>query len=903
VYDRLREEEAIQYLLVNRSSGFTIDAIESAESTTYPPDSDLHSLAAVTDRRVLFLTGQADSDRTVSLNAGEITGANVKSGLLSTTVHIETETEMYAFPVRKRDSSDPAAAVTYIQEHLVPSQSVAQSNGATQGDVAANEQGNDDSQQTGPNGDSAFVTDEQQLAVKTRDRFRTARKHISTVDTTEDNLGETIESLETAKEEFESIAHAPGINSEKVNEAVERLESLLEPLHQIRAAISEGNRKLTLVNESTQVRREPLKDTLSTIDEAIDTAERLGRTPTRLQKLREQIEAELESATEQSGADTDTTEAPDGQEQEQKPDTAEPTRSDATARELGDQTTGSLAKEGDNAAGHSIPAHSADEANTTATGDGSTGAGGDDAHATGLKSISSVNTEKAEILAEAGYDSIDAVRSASYRELTNIDGISNLLGVRIQNDLDMLKTSDDSTSEQTGDDSTSEQTPQEEIINEVEKIAKELSKRPTMTEFNEHSQYDSSNVYDHFDAWDDAIEAAEIPVDVREKLIDELHQLKSELGFIPRSSHLDERSQFSAHDYQQEFDSFDEALQEAGFDLEAQVTETIEEVVEEAEDDPYLSDFEELSPYSSGAVYKFFDSWDAAISAVSDDGSGSSVQAKPPTTDKKESSTTDPSTARQIKDIDPEQNELSERYELIRNLRKLCELVIETRAETENEGDMTDPMKTWEDRVAKFHAGDSIDRDSYGTQQAELNSFSMAEYRSVFGTGQRTTEFEHVQTRPLTPTVQALLAPHTDEDLETYHLPVDTKAGARFPVIVESQAELERATEMSNRLPSHPNPAAIDKDESGQDETKQDEDGTEKTGHQPGTDRSSNCTSKKSGSELTEIHGITDSIAQSLQHAGYQTRDDLQDASVDDLAAVDGVGEQVAMRIIINVGG
>ena len=55
--------------------------------------------------------------------------------------------------------------------------------------------------------------------------------------------------------------------------------------------------------------------------------------------------------------------------------------------------------------------------------------------------------------------------------------------------------------------------------------------------------------------------------------------------------------------------------------------------------------------------------------------------------------------------------------------------------------------------------------------------------------------------------------------------------------------------------------------------------------------------------ELQDVNGVTDRIEQSLRRSGFDTRSELKRASVDDLAEVDGVSKQVAMRIKVDVGG
>ena len=55
--------------------------------------------------------------------------------------------------------------------------------------------------------------------------------------------------------------------------------------------------------------------------------------------------------------------------------------------------------------------------------------------------------------------------------------------------------------------------------------------------------------------------------------------------------------------------------------------------------------------------------------------------------------------------------------------------------------------------------------------------------------------------------------------------------------------------------------------------------------------------------DLQEVNGVTDTIEQSLRESGFHMRDDLQDASPEEIAEADGVSKQVAMRIKLDVGG
>jgi len=54
--------------------------------------------------------------------------------------------------------------------------------------------------------------------------------------------------------------------------------------------------------------------------------------------------------------------------------------------------------------------------------------------------------------------------------------------------------------------------------------------------------------------------------------------------------------------------------------------------------------------------------------------------------------------------------------------------------------------------------------------------------------------------------------------------------------------------------------------------------------------------------DLTEIGGVGDETAESLREAGYETVEDVREASQDDIAAVDGVSTALAARVKADVG-
>jgi hypothetical protein len=300
-------------------------------------------------------------------------------------------------------------------------------------------------------------------------------------------------------------------------------------------------------------------------------------------------------------------------------------------------------------------------------------------------------------------------------------------------------------------------------------------------------------VYDHFDSWYGIVQAAEINSATRQDLLHELYRLKKELGVPPLAAQIKEDGRFSAYDYQMEFGSMEEALEKIGIDIKSTLLHEIVRIIHDSDDEPTLADFSELTPYSQGAIYKWFNSWEEAI----DTAKGQQASAIPSFNDG------------DVGEYTLIRNELSELYELVRNLRMLTNTVVQVRNKLTNDGTAgsTDPMDGWAKKVDKFWNGKATNEPGYKSQQTNRNPFSMIEYRQKYGNGDRITEFEHASARQVTPAVAALISSYVYLDTESIYLPVDPENSVPIPVIVESEDALRSASNMLQRLPSRPDAA------------------------------------------------------------------------------------------------
>jgi hypothetical protein len=96
------------------------------------------------------------------------------------------------------------------------------------------------------------------------------------------------------------------------------------------------------------------------------------------------------------------------------------------------------------------------------------------------------------------------------------------------------------------------------------------------------------------------------------ELIEELQWVDEEVEGIPYPADMNESGAFTAHDYQEAFGSWDDALDVAGIDKEEQLLEDMQVVAEEVGEDMTAPEMNEYGRYSSTMAARYFGSWTEA---------------------------------------------------------------------------------------------------------------------------------------------------------------------------------------------------------------------------------------------------------------------------------------------------
>jgi hypothetical protein len=109
---------------------------------------------------------------------------------------------------------------------------------------------------------------------------------------------------------------------------------------------------------------------------------------------------------------------------------------------------------------------------------------------------------------------------------------------------------------------------EEELLNEIERVGKIVSKKPAKSDMKEHAKYSPSMYYDYFSTWKEAKGQVDMDFEYIEELLDDLQRIYSEKGRPPRADDIQEKSDYSIQDYEKVFESLDEALEAASINME-----------------------------------------------------------------------------------------------------------------------------------------------------------------------------------------------------------------------------------------------------------------------------------------------------------------------------------------------
>lgn len=160
-----------------------------------------------------------------------------------------------------------------------------------------------------------------------------------------------------------------------------------------------------------------------------------------------------------------------------------------------------------------------------------------------------------------------------------------------------------------------------DLIAELERLADELGRVPTTSDVRDHGDVSLTPYYSHFDGFTNALEAADLEREgrnrgiAREDLLEGLRTFAAEIGEAPTREQMNADGPYSSMPYYREFDSWNDALEAAGLDpnheylTDDQLLEDLRRLADEHGEPVRVEDVDEHGKYDPSTYFKRFDSW------------------------------------------------------------------------------------------------------------------------------------------------------------------------------------------------------------------------------------------------------------------------------------------------------
>jgi hypothetical protein len=164
---------------------------------------------------------------------------------------------------------------------------------------------------------------------------------------------------------------------------------------------------------------------------------------------------------------------------------------------------------------------------------------------------------------------------------------------------------------------------EDQLIEDLREFAEEIGEPPTTEQMNEDGPWSDGVYFNYFNSWTDALRKADLsPKKISdEKLIKDLQSFVDSLGETPTKQKMNSSGPHGATTYSNRFGSWNDALREAGLKpvhckqtaTEEELISSLTEVADELGETPSVNQMREHGDWSPNTYQKIFGSWNDAL--------------------------------------------------------------------------------------------------------------------------------------------------------------------------------------------------------------------------------------------------------------------------------------------------
>lgn len=169
----------------------------------------------------------------------------------------------------------------------------------------------------------------------------------------------------------------------------------------------------------------------------------------------------------------------------------------------------------------------------------------------------------------------------------------------------------------------------DELIADLQRVSSVLGRPPSMSEYTELGEYSTSPYESRFGSWTEAREVAGLEGGPtrnqkisEDELINELQRLAEELDRVPAERHINQMAKYGRNTYRRRFGGWNEALEAAGLEpnrenaTKRELIESLQNVAEELGHPPTIQEADQYTEWCKSTYKRRWESWTEAIAAA-----------------------------------------------------------------------------------------------------------------------------------------------------------------------------------------------------------------------------------------------------------------------------------------------
>jgi hypothetical protein len=159
----------------------------------------------------------------------------------------------------------------------------------------------------------------------------------------------------------------------------------------------------------------------------------------------------------------------------------------------------------------------------------------------------------------------------------------------------------------------------ENLIRDLQELAERLGSIPTAREMRNEGPWSAKTYINHFESWNNALKESGLKTRnvSKEELIEDMKEFAEELGHVPTREEMEECGPWGGSTYESYFNSWNNSLECANLKTNKlsnkKLLENLQEVAEELGKTPTAREMKKFGPHCPKTYQKHFGSWNNAL--------------------------------------------------------------------------------------------------------------------------------------------------------------------------------------------------------------------------------------------------------------------------------------------------